>query len=340
MTNPTKTNNLNYLINPTFTKVNRLFVLLFENEEERTSFLRYYVPKVEIKDFNVLIDRKSFLDVPVKNKEEAYEKIISISKNNDYTTGNLLDYEYFSKHYKLIAIDLRKQIKLENPNLKQQINFIGKLEADSATTFFIIEKSEETTFVFLQKIINLLNDSSNEESKFATKKWYVIDSQTTKGKYKQGDTIKFETETIKSSLCDYSDAFILVTGNITVAANNDTDVAFKNCAPFSTCTTKINDMFVDEANHIYIAMPMYNLIQYSDNYSDTSGSLWQFKRDEVPANNADLSIDNSKLFKYKAALVGKTANAVNNTNSSVKDAKIVVPLKYLSNLEIIRNATN
>ena len=81
-----------------------------------------------------------------------------------------------------------------------------------------------------QKIINLLNDSSNKESKFATKKWYVIDSHTTKGKYKQGDVIKFETETIKSSLCDYSDAFILVTGNITVAANNNTDVAFKNCA--------------------------------------------------------------------------------------------------------------
>ena len=124
---------------------------------------------------------------------------------------------------------------------------------------------------------------------------------------------------------------MLVTENITVAANNNTDVAFKNCAPFSTCTTKINDIFVDEANHIYIAMPMYNLIEYSDNYSDTSGSLWQFKRDEVPANNADLTIDNSQSFKYKAALLGKTANAVNNTNSSVKDAKIVVPLKYLSN---------
>ena len=123
MTNQTKTNNLNYLIDPTFTKINRLFVLLFGNEEERASFLKYYVPKVQIKDFNVLIDRKSFLDVPVKNKEEAYEKIISISKNNDYTTGNLLDYEYFSKHYKLIAIDLSKQIELENPNLKQQINF-------------------------------------------------------------------------------------------------------------------------------------------------------------------------------------------------------------------------
>ena len=181
-----------------------------------------------------------------------------------------------------------------------------------------------------QKIINLLNDSSNEESKFATKKWYVIDSQTTKGKYKQGDTIKFETETIKSSLCDYSDAFILVTGNITVAANNDTDVAFKNCAPFSTCTTKINDVFVDEANHIYIAMPMYNLIEYSDNYSDTSGSLWQFKRDEVPANNADLTIDNSQSFEYKAALLGKTANQ-NDVKIFVKDANIVAPLKYLSN---------
>ena len=88
-----------------------------------------------------------------------------------------------------------------------------------------------------QKIIKLLNDSSNEESKFATKKWYIIDSRTRKGKYKQGDTDKFETETIKSSLYDYSDAFILVTGNITVAANNNTDVAFKNCAPFSTGTT-------------------------------------------------------------------------------------------------------
>ena len=85
-------------------------------------------------------------------------------------------------------------------------------------------------------------------------------SQTVKqqGKCKQGDVIKFETETIKSSLCDYSGAFILVTRNITVAANNDTDAAFKNCAPFSTCTTKIDDTFVDEANHIYTAMPMYN----------------------------------------------------------------------------------
>ena len=129
---------------------------------------------------------------------------------------------------------------------------------------------------------------------------------------------------ILNSLCDYSHAFILVIGNITVNANNNTDVAFKNCAPLYTCTT-INDVFVEEANHIYIAMPMYNLIEYSDNYLDTSGSLWQFKRDGIHANNADLTIDNSQSFKYKATLLGKTANAANNANSSVKDTKIVVP---------------
>ena len=76
---------------------------------------------------------------------------------------------------------------------------------------------------------------------------------------------------------------------------------------------------------------MYNLIEYSDNYSDTSGSLWQFKRDEVPADNTELTTENSQSFKCKAKLLGKKANAVNNTNSSVKDVKIVIPLTYLSN---------
>ena len=112
------------------------------------------------------------------------------------------------------------------------------------------------------------------------KKWYVIDSQTAKGKWKQSDTIKFETETIKSSPCDYSDAFILVTGNITVNAANDTNVVFKHCAHCSLCKRVINDVFLDRVEHLYIAMSMYNLIEYSDYYSGTSGSLWQFKRDE------------------------------------------------------------
>ena len=148
MSNQTEKNILNYFIVPTFTNVNRLFVLTFENEDDRTSFSKYYLPKVEIKDFNVLTDGKPFFEIPVKNKEEAYEAIIEMTKNNNYTTGNLLDYEYFKDHYKLIAIDLSKQIELENPDLKQQINFIGRLEENNATMFFIIEKKEETTFEF------------------------------------------------------------------------------------------------------------------------------------------------------------------------------------------------
>ena len=133
--------NLNYLIDPAFTNVNRLFVLSFprnNNTDSRYSFSNYYVPKVKVNDFNVLIDGKNFFDLPVKNDEEAYEKIIDMSNNSDYTTGKLLDYAYYKKHYRLIAIDLSKQTKLKDP---QQINFIGKLLRNTgATMFFIIEK--------------------------------------------------------------------------------------------------------------------------------------------------------------------------------------------------------
>ena len=118
MTKQAKTNNLNYLTDPTFGKVNRLLVLSFKNEEERTLFSKYYIPNVEIKNFNLLIDSKRFFDVLTKNKEETYKKIIEMSKDDNYTNGNLLGYEYFSKHYKLIAIDLSKQIELENPRFK------------------------------------------------------------------------------------------------------------------------------------------------------------------------------------------------------------------------------
>ena len=150
-----------------------------------------------------------------------------------------------------------------------------------------------------QKIVNLLNGSDNENSKFATTKWYLIDSKS-KNNYLEDDPIKFLTKSIESSLCDYSDAYILVTGNIT-SGPNDTKAAFKNCAPFRTCMTQINETFVEGAKHINIKMPMYNLIEYSDNYSDTSRSLRQFKRDEQPKeNNGDIfnvSTDNSSSFK-------------------------------------------
>ena len=120
----------------------------------RNRFSNYYVPDAKIKDFNVLIDRKSLFGSPVKNEEEACEKIIEMSNNNDYTTGNLLDFVYFKKHYKLIAIDLSKQTKLNDP---QQINFIGKLLRNTgATMFFIIEKSEETTFNFSQNSVTII----------------------------------------------------------------------------------------------------------------------------------------------------------------------------------------
>ena len=98
---------------------------------------------------------------------------------------------------------------------------------------------------------------------------------------------------IKSSLCDYTNVFILVAGNATVNASNDADVPFKHCASCSACKTEINDV------QIHIAMPMYNLFEYPDNYSDTSGSLWQFKRDEASDNNVDLTVDNSQSFKNK-----------------------------------------
>ena len=119
MTVQSNNNNLNYLIDPTFTKVNRLFVLSFERIEEnnvkkdhRDSFSRYYVPNVKIKYFNVLIDRKSFFVLPVKNEVKAYQKIIEMSRNNDYTTGDLLEIAYFKENYRLIAIDLSKKLVL------------------------------------------------------------------------------------------------------------------------------------------------------------------------------------------------------------------------------------
>ena len=156
--NQNKNNNSNYLIDPTFSNVHRLFVLSFENEDDRTSYYKYYVPSVEIKDYNVLIDGNAFFELPIKNVEETYEKITQITGNSCYyTRGNLLDYEYFKEHYKLVAIDLSKQIELENEDMKQQINFIGNLgRVNGAVMFFILEKSEETIIEFLQNYTSIV----------------------------------------------------------------------------------------------------------------------------------------------------------------------------------------
>ena len=110
-------NNLNILTDPTFTNVNRLFVLAYSldanNNDNRKSFLQFYLPSLMVKDYNVIIDNLSFFELPIKNEEEAYKKIIDIGRNNEYTTGNLLDYDYFKKYYKLIAVDLSKQEVLQ-----------------------------------------------------------------------------------------------------------------------------------------------------------------------------------------------------------------------------------
>ena len=113
MSTETANNNLNILIDPTFTNVNRLFVLAYQNADDRQSFYKFFLPKLMVKDYNVIIDKLAFFDLPIKIEEEAYEKIIDISRNNEYTTGNLLDYDYFKKYYKLIAIDLSKQQVLQ-----------------------------------------------------------------------------------------------------------------------------------------------------------------------------------------------------------------------------------
>ena len=189
-----------------------------------------------------------------------------------------------------------------------------------------------------RKIAKLLNYPDNKYSKFVTRKWYIINDQNN-GQYGIGNendsTIKFETKVIKPNLCDYSDAYILVTGDIKVAGiAADTNVAFKNCAPFTRCITHINHEHIESAENLNIIITMYNLIEYSDNYADSSGSLYHIKRDESPTNDdgnpLNVDLDNSASFKYKASLLGKTTDADGN-DRSLKNTKIVVPLKYLSN---------
>ena len=157
MTTEAINNNLNILIDPKFTNVNRLFVLAYgQVNNDRQSFSKFYLPNVMVKGYNVIIDKLAFFDLPIKTEEEACEKIIDISRNNEYTTGSLLDYDYFKKYYKLIAIDLSKQQVLpENEDLIQQINFIGRL-TEAANVFIIIEKKENTILQFSQNFFNVI----------------------------------------------------------------------------------------------------------------------------------------------------------------------------------------
>ena len=195
-----------------------------------------------------------------------------------------------------------------------------------------------------QKIINLLNKSNTNSRHFATKKWYMINNEnnTNYGVNKDTgannpDTIKYDTRVLKPNLCDYADEYILFDGtiraanaNVDVGNNVGTRLALKNCAPFTKCNLEINDEHVDTAENLDIVMPMYNLIEYSDNYQDSSATLYQYRRDEPPEADpiADLTHNNSTSFEYKIKLLG---NPVIDNNIGKTNVKIVVPLKYLSN---------
>ena len=202
-----------------------------------------------------------------------------------------------------------------------------------------------------QKIINLLDHKDEDNPRFKTKKWYIVNDNNN-GNYDLGDDVhsivKFNTEIVKPFLCDYSDAYILVTGNIKVENGNDaTKVAIKNCDPFTKAFFKLNDSQVDTGDNLDLAMNLYNMLEYSDNYADTTGSLYQYKRPEPRDKNSNVGNLGTALssFKYQSGLVQKqltTPNSENvpaNTDSNFanihriwKNIKIVVPLRYISNV--------
>ena len=189
-----------------------------------------------------------------------------------------------------------------------------------------------------QAIINLLDKIDTDSKHFTPKKWYIINDEnnTNYGVNKDTgadnpDTIKYDTRVLKPNLCDYAEAYILVDSTIRATNTvNATRLALKNCALFTKCNLEINDEYVDTAENLDIVMPMYNLIEYSDNHQDSSATLYQYKRDEPPEDDAvaDLTADNSSSSKYKINLLG---NPVVANNVARRNVKVVVPLKYLSN---------
>ena len=188
------------------------------------------------------------------------------------------------------------------------------------------------------KIANLIDDTSNQPSKFRTRNWVEINDES-RGAYNVNSQIKFKTTMLKSSLCGYSDAYILIKGTISVnntaaagAAGNNINkkVIFKNCAPFTNCISEINNTQIDNAKDIDIVMPIYNLVEYSDNYANTTGILWQYCKD-IPARNNNNEIteftagNTNNSFNFKGKITGQTGN------DGTKDVEIMVSLKYLSN---------
>ena len=190
-----------------------------------------------------------------------------------------------------------------------------------------------------QKIANLLENTSDNLSKSRTRNWIEMNYKS-RGDYANGD-IKLKTTMLRSNLCNQADPYILVKGTTTItgsaglpegrpeaqllaarqADERDKEVTFKKCAPLTKCISRINNTDIDNAHDIDIVILMYNLIKCSDNYSKTSGSLWQYCKDDANGN-----IEDSQSFKSKLKITKKTPN-----NGNTKGVEIIVPLKYLSN---------
>ena len=186
-----------------------------------------------------------------------------------------------------------------------------------------------------QKIANLLDSASNKPSKFRTRNWVEINDDI-RGAYSPNKQIIFKTAMLRSSLCDYDDAYILVKGNISVnntAAANNTNkkVILKFCAPFTNCISKINNTQTDNAEYIDIVMPMYNLIEYSDNYSKTSGSLLQYCKEISAVNNEGNIVAFNGANATDSSDLKTNITDQSNDDGEIENVEIMVPLKYLSN---------
>ena len=168
-----------------------------------------------------------------------------------------------------------------------------------------------------QKITNLLDTTSDNVLRFITKKWLEVHDQSgsAEDRNKPGKQIRFKTSMLRSDLHDFSDAYIVVKGTITVTGTNNSSrknrpLAFKNNAPFISCISKINNTITDTQD-LDVVTPMYNLIEYSKNYRKTKGSLWNYYRDKLTEDTNDNNIPNknvinSKSFKYKTDVTGST----------------------------------
>ena len=198
------------------------------------------------------------------------------------------------------------------------------------------------------KINNLLGSESENLSKFITREYVRVNSLS--NMYNENKSIRFKTPMLRSDLCDYADAYILVNGTITVmaaaGANNIRDkknrkLILKNNAPFVSCITRINGELIENADDLDIVMPIYNLVEYSKNYRKTIGLLYNYYRDELTNDNnhnfANRNVVNSNAFKYKTKIIGNTYNVdaaaagYEGNKNGMQEVEIAIPLKYLGN---------